>query len=560
MARTAQLLDHLGRPVRRAELKSEVAMPTLTGIRSPISGYPGDGLDPPRLSQILRAADHGDPVQYLELAETIEERDLHYVGVLGTRRRSVTQIPITVKPGSDDPLDVEIAERVETWLERDELKMELFDILDAVGKSYSFTEIIWETSMGQWQPARLEYRDPRWFRFDRIDLKTPMMLDDYGQEAALPAFKFIYASMKSKSGLPLRGGLARTVFWAYLFKKFTERDWAIFTQTFAQPLRVGKWGPGASKEDKETLFKAVANIAGDCAAIIPESMAIDFIEAANLGTAHSNYKERADWLDQQVSKAVLGQTTTTDAISGGHAVSKEHRQVQKDIEDADAQALQAVLNRDLIRPWVDLEYGPRENYPRLIIKEPEPEDLAQLTSALPVLVKLNMRVSEQEIRSKYGLSEPDEGERYLGQPHAGDKPPNPPETPQEPPQEQVEPQARDEIGSGSKIEYRLNTHWRNSGVRVAEMSQSPSAGRSEPPSEIALLTAQLAERAQGQVGDMLGRIEAMLDAAGSMEEFREMLSTGLPDLSIAGLAEEMAQAMIAAEAAGRTLTEDEAGE
>ena len=206
---------------------------------------------------------------------------------------------------------------VRDWLKRDELADELFDMLDCIGKGYSFTEIVWDSSEGQWRPARLEWRDPRWFRFDRTGLATPLMLDDVGQETPLEPFKFIFAAVKAKSGIALRSGLARAAAWAWMFKAFTQRDWAIFTQTYGQPLRLGKYGPGASEAEKATLFRAVANIAGDCAAIIPESMVIDFVETKSVGATADLYKQRADWLDQQISKAVLGQTATTDAVTGG---------------------------------------------------------------------------------------------------------------------------------------------------------------------------------------------------------------------------------------------------
>ena len=269
MGRKPQILDRWGRPIQRQALREEISAPTVGGVRSPTTGYPGDGLNPVRLASILRAADQGDPVRYLELAETIEERDPHYLGVLGTRRRSVSQIDITVEAGDDSAEAERQAEEVRTWLKRDELTDEIFDILDGIGKGYSFTEIIWDTSMGQWQPERLEYRDPRWFRFARHDLATPLMLGDNGQEEPLAPFKFIFARMKAKSGLPLRSGIARVATWAWLFKAFTQRDWAIFTQTYGQPLRIGKFGAGASEKDKGTLFRAVADIAGDEAGVAP---------------------------------------------------------------------------------------------------------------------------------------------------------------------------------------------------------------------------------------------------------------------------------------------------
>ncbi|ODR93535.1 hypothetical protein AUC70_11770 [Methyloceanibacter stevinii] len=415
--RTPTLVDQWGRPIERAVLKEEIAGPSLTGVRSHLTGYPTDGLDPVRLASILREADQGDPLRYLELAEQVEEKDPHYVGVLGTRKRSVAQIEIGVDAAGDDQASIDHADMVREWLKRDELQDELFHILDAVGKGFSATEIIWDTSAGQWRPERLEWRDPRWFSFSRADGRTPLLRDNEGDKP-LPPFKFIVATITAKSGLPIRSGLARLVAWAWMFKAYTQRDWSIFTQTFGQPVRVGKFDANATPKDKDTLYRAVASIAGDCAAIIPASMEIDFIESKNVGQGAQLYKERCDWLDQQVSKAVLGQTATTDAIAGGHAVGQEHRQVQEDIERADARALSAILNRDLVRPWIDLEFGPQKAYPRLVIARPDEEDLSMAADTLQKLVPLGFRVSMQEVRDKFGWSEPNEGDEVLTAPAA----------------------------------------------------------------------------------------------------------------------------------------------
>jgi phage gp29-like protein len=411
-------------PIRREVLTTSIAGPTITGVRSPFGGYPGDGLNPRRLASILREADSGDPTSYFELAEQIEERDPHYLGVLSTRKRSVSQLDITVEAADDSPEGKSIADQIEAWLRRDELQSELFDILDAIGKGWSQTEIIWDTSSGQWQPKRLEWRDPRWFKPDQRDGASPLLRIDAGDTfaqglppagpngggyAPLPPFKFISAVIRAKSGLPIRSGLARLACWSWMFKAFTLRDWAIFTQTFGQPLRVGKFPAGSSEENKNTLFRAVANIAGDCAAIIPETMVIEFVEAANVGASHQLYKERADWLDQQMSKAVLGQTATTDAIAGGHAVGQEHRQVQEDIETADAKALAAILNRDLVQAWVQLERGPQKAYPRLRIGRPESRNVTQILDGISRGVPMGMQVEKSYLNDLLGIPVPSAG-------------------------------------------------------------------------------------------------------------------------------------------------------
>lgn len=546
MAKAPPLLDQYGRPIERKVLTEEISAPTFGGVRSPISGYPADGLNPLRLASILREADMGDPVRFLELAETIEERDPHYVGVLGTRKRSVSQIDITVKAGGNSAAEEEHAQMVRDWLDRDELTDEIFDILDAVGKGYSFTEIIWDTSAGQWMPKRLEYRDPRWFRFARHDLATPMMLDNHGQEIALPGFKFIFARMKAKSGLALRSGLARAAAWGWMFKAYTQRDWAIFTQTYGQPLRVGKYGQGASKEDRDTLFRAVANIAGDCAAIIPESMQIEFIQTGNLGAAHQLYMERAEWLDKQISKAVLGQTATTDAVTGGLGSGKEHREVQEDIERADCKALQSILNRDLVRPWIDLEYGPQKTYPRIVIGRPEEEDLKAFSDAVGPLIDRGLKVKAAEVHAKFGLSTPDETDEILS-PASKAEPPSPPAPPTKP-----------AIATQSAIEYPLNTLLGFLGAQGAVQEQGLSTARSAAPDKIALWSDRMAQDAAPAMADMIGRIELMLSGAGSLEEFRENLLAGFPELDTTQFAELLATGMMAAHASGRAEVEDEA--
>lgn len=544
MAGKPVLLDRWGHPVQRSALLKPAAAATLGGVRSPLSGYPGDGLDPLRLAAILREADAGDPVRYLELAETIEERNEHYLGILGTRKRSVSQLDITVTPGGESQFDLDRAAEVRTWLERDELADELFDILDAIGKGYSFTEIMWDSSEGSHEPAWLERRDPRWFTFDRVDLATPRQLDSHGQPQPLPGYKFIFARIAAKSGLPGRSGLARVAAWNWMFKAFTARDWAIFSQTYGQPLRLGKWDPSASEADKETLFRAVANIAGDCAATIPASMQIEFIETGNLAAGSDLYLKRADWLDQQMSKAVLGQTATTDAIAGGHAVGREHRQVQEDIEVADAKALAAHLNRDLIRPWMRLNWGELPAYPRIHIGRAEPEDLEQLTRSLSVLVPLGFLVAEEEVRAKLGLRAPKAGERVLGMPAA-------------PP-----PGAEDPAGAGGgsgagafessgAIFERATTPTRGREDRRALQSEMALSGPISGASAEDLLADRLEREAAPAMAGMMRTLEAMVEAAGSLEELREMMLAGFDRLDEGPLAAALGEAMVAAMVTGR---------
>lgn len=412
MAKTYSLVDQWGRPIVRKELTREVAVPTLGGVRSPLSGYPGNGLDPARLATIMREADAGDPVRYMELAEQIEERFEQYLSVLGTRKRQVSQLEITVEPASTSPEHTRHADMVREWLDRDELSEELFDVLDAIGKGRSITEILWDTSEGEWKPS-LAWRDPRWFGVDRVSLDRPTYRAEGGTERELPGGKFIIADIKAKSGLAVRGGLARPAAWLWMFSAFTQRDWSIFTQNFGMPVRIGKYGSGATEGDKETLFRAVAGIAGDMAAIIPDSMMIDFVEFKGLGASVDHYERRATFFNLQASKLVLGQTATTDSVTGGLGSGEEHGEVREDIERSDAKSLAGVLNRDLIRVWVMLQFGPQEKYPRISIGRAEQTDVSATVDAVARMVPLGLKVGQRQMRDVIGLGAPDEDDELL---------------------------------------------------------------------------------------------------------------------------------------------------
>ena len=539
--RSPVLLDAYGRPFARQALTEEVAAPTVGGVRSPISGYPGDGLNPVRLANILREADVGDPIRYLELAETIEERDLHYQGVLGTRRRAVSQIEVKVDAASDAPEHEKHAKMIRDWLQRDELQEEMFDILDAVGKGYSFTEVTYDHSEGQYSP-RLQRRDQRWFRFDRRDLATPVLITENGQEEALTPGKFIFARMRAKSGLPIRSGVARGAAWAWMFKAFSQRDWAIFSQTYGQPVRVGKFGPGASEQDKATLFRAVANIAGDCAAIIPESMSIDFIESGNVGSGHAMYKERCDWLDMQVSKAVLGQTATTDAVTGGLGSGAEHGDVRKDIKRADARALAATLNRDLIPIWVQMEFGPQPAYPRLRIEEPDEEDLKALSEALGPLIDRGLEVEQATVLSRFGLPEPKKGAKLL-QPQRASAAPSEPNDPSS--------EIKRKPGEIKRVEPV-------SAPRAALHAEGLSAAKKQGGSVEDAFTESMAREAAAPMDALMSKIERMMEAASSLDELRQMFVEGFPDLNVADFTQVLAMGLVAANLAGRVAVEEEA--
>src|ERR1700693_5020782 len=118
------LYDAFGREVDVERLREEQAAPTMSGVRNIYSSmHPSVGLTPERLTQILREAEFGDPFLYLELAEEMEEKDLHYLAVLGTRKQTVCDLDLEVRPASSAKDDLRAAEMVRAMLANDAIDL-----------------------------------------------------------------------------------------------------------------------------------------------------------------------------------------------------------------------------------------------------------------------------------------------------------------------------------------------------------------------------------------------------------------------------------------------------
>jgi phage gp29-like protein len=411
------LLGPDGQPIRREILRQEISAPTLTGIRTIWNDTVASGLTPMRLASLLQRAAEGDAGDYLTLAEEMEEREPHYAAVLGIRKRALSGLEPAVAAATDDPRDVAIADELRNLVSRPAFGELVDELLDALGKGYSVCEIIWETGR-HWRPTRYLYRDPRWFRFDRTDGRTLLLVDDgapLGRQ--LEPYKFITHVPRLKSGLPIRGGLARLVAWSFMFKFYALKDWMAFVELFGLPLRLGRYGKSATEKDIDTLWRAVANIGTDAAAVIPEEMRIEFIDAAKGQGGHELFQRLADWIDRQVSKAVLGQTMTSDDGSS-RSQAEVHNEVRHDILRADARQLAITINRDLVRPFVDLNWGPQQHYPVVSFPVMEPEDLQALVTALKELVPLGLTVETSVIRDKLNLPDPEPDAELLAAPVA----------------------------------------------------------------------------------------------------------------------------------------------
>lgn len=404
-------------PLRRPET-NELAVAQVT---DKYSEYPSNGLTPVKLAEIFREADSGDVMRQMELFEELEEKDPHLFSQLQTRKNAVTGLDFEIVPfDSDDERDKEIAEFVESQLGSIESVEDVMtDLLDAIGKGFAVSEIMWGYDEGHVVVNDIRSRHQKRFFWDSLDDSFRVRTKEAPEGTLLPDSKFIVHRYKARSGHPSRAGILRVVSWMYLFKNYDIKDWVAFAEVYGMPLRLGKYQPGASEEDRIALMQALIQIGADAAGIIPDGTSIDFITTEKASSTDL-FEKLARYCDEQISKAILGQTLTSDSGGGSYAQSKTHNDVRHDLTVADCKALAATLRRDLIRPLVIFNFGEDKRIPYIRFDCEEAGDLKETAEIVGTLIeKTGLKIPTSYLYKKFSIPKPEEGDEIATPSFAG---------------------------------------------------------------------------------------------------------------------------------------------
>ena len=140
---------------------------------------------------------------------------------------------------------------------------------------------------------------------------------------------------------------------------------------------------------------------------------IEFIES-NKTTSIELYENFARFCDEQMSKAILGQTLTSDSGGGSYAQSKTHNEVRHDLTVADAKALAGTIRRDIIRPLVVFNFGMDAHVPFFGFDCRETEDQKEAVQVLRTLAcNMGLKIPTGYIYKKFNIPKPEEGEEVL---------------------------------------------------------------------------------------------------------------------------------------------------
>jgi len=291
----------------------------------------------------------------------------------------------------------------------------LLDILSALVYGFSVTEKVYQIfSSGPFKgKAGLKYlktRPPHSFRFETDkhgNLKALVQLTNEG-DLTLPPEKFIIYSYNAEFGNWYGTSDLRAAYRSFFSKDLIIRFWNIYLERFGMPLTVGKYPPGASKDEKEKLKTVLKNIQAKTSMTIPEGFVVELLEAARRGDA--GYNLAVEKHNIMIARAVLLPDLLgySETKGGAYNLGEKHfdlflwilENLRKDIEET-------VIDEQLIKPLVNDNYPDVEYYPKFKFNPLTAEDkealLKVFISAVEKGVVLPTKEDDEYIRQTTGF-------------------------------------------------------------------------------------------------------------------------------------------------------------
>lgn len=342
--------------------------------------------------------------------------DAHVGAVADSRKSGVEKLEWEIDRGKSKSRQAKIiTELFENVLDVDKI---ITEILDAPLFGYKPLEVMWKKMGNFILPASVVGKPPEWFHFNGENELLFKTRNNWNGEK-LPPMKFLLAQNDASYENPYGKRVLSRCFWPVTFKRGGYKFWVVFLEKYGMPFIVGKHPRGNDDAQINNLLDMLENMVQDAVAAIPDDSSIEFKESPGRASSSSLYKDFLDYSNMEISKAVLGQTLTTQMQgTGSYAASDTHMQVRKDIVDSDKKIVEGVFNK-LIHWITEINFGNQNNMPRFTMYEEEDVDKVQADRD-QVLTQTGVKFTKKYFIKNYGFDEEDFDISDMGQLPSGE--------------------------------------------------------------------------------------------------------------------------------------------
>lgn len=272
-------------------------------------------------------------------------------------------------------------------------------------------EIPWTQAGNLVMPREVVAKPAEWFVYDPLGWWKYVTKDNRDGVPIDPATRnFLFPAIDASYDNPYGIGAFSGVFWPVTFKRGGMKFWLLFIEKYGMPHVSIKVAAGASETERAQALAAGRRMIQDAVLVLTESQSYELIEAKSPGSNNDMFRSFLDYLNDEISLAVIHQTMTSDvsAKGGGYASSKTGETVLTSASFALARHIEFGMNR--IMQWICEVNWNTQDAPSFVLYEKRDvdKDLAERDEKLSAsLGKSGLRFTRNYFQSNYYLDDED---------------------------------------------------------------------------------------------------------------------------------------------------------
>lgn len=207
-----------------------------------------------------------------------------------------------------------IVKACELWLDKINIPNFIDQVIGAKLFGYQPMEALWSEWQGFSLPLQIDALPQEWFGFDK-DGRLLFFSKDNQQGEPVEEnnpHKFLVAKHGASYANPYGKAALGKCFWPVTFKKGGIKFWLYFTEKFGMPWVVIKVPPNTPDDVREELMRMGQRMVQDAVSVINDTDLLELKESASKGASADLYEKFLKYQDAAISKALVGQTATTE--------------------------------------------------------------------------------------------------------------------------------------------------------------------------------------------------------------------------------------------------------
>lgn len=357
-----------------------------------------------------------DPRPMLAIIARFMEANSRISGLVRTAHDAVTSFDWNILPANNSNEAAEIAAQMKQRFLRTGVHHYFDVIMD--GEFYGLTAIRqqWQSDNSWWSASLSIVPVTRLCKIADADgvFRVALIDDDQRKFSAtiIPPEELVQYIISDFN--PFRstrpeylGGLIRSAIPLTIIKNFSWQDWALFTELFGQPFRVGEYKTGASEEDKAAAKQALEQFGRNAWALVSENIKFQLVEAARAGNV-SAYETLMEKIDAELAILINGTASTQELPDrgGSRAAVQTLKLISDDRMWWRMKRLEQIVNEQHIAVDYHLNVNTQDfsMLPRFVFCIDEREDREANARIVSELTNAGYTLDDAEVSQKTGFT------------------------------------------------------------------------------------------------------------------------------------------------------------